>query len=225
MKISILLPTLFPPLADRLIKNIWQSELPVWCDLEIVVASPMQIFGKHIVWCRDEKPSGTNPAMRMAFEASSGDLICSLADDFSVNPDWLLKSVPALDFRNDVVLALDGGMFSCFGYRYAISPLTTRTTVKRHWRFYFPYVSHWGDPAFSMDMWRTGGGVLPMPDRRGVVNWGLDRMGHGESVIKESSFKPDQVRFLADFGDMGSGYDLSGDWHLYNGVYPCRHDP
>lgn len=222
MKVSVLLPSLFPKLADRIIRQLWASVKPKGISLEIVVCSPFHACGEGIVWCEEKEPKGTNPAMRKAFEASSGDLVCSLADDFGVDPFWIGTSVSDLGNRDEIVLAMDGGGFSCFGYRYAISQMTTRRTVENHWKFFFPYISHWGDPAFSMDVWRSGGSVV-RPSQR-VVHWGLDRMGCGESGIKESSMELDKQSFLRDFAHMGVGYDLSGDWHAYNGVYPCKYD-
>lgn len=221
MKVSVLLPSLYPYLADRLIRQIRTSRKPEGVEVEIVICSPVQTFGEGIVWVEEKKPRGNNPAMRSAFLASSGDLICSLADDFGVSDNWLEASLPQLNGQEELMVAMDGGAFSVFGYRYAISQLTTRGTVNRHWQYFFPYVSHWGDPAFALDLWRSGGRVIGMP---GVVHWGLDRMGCGESRLKESTFESDKVAFLRDFGSMGAGYDLAGDWHRYNGVYPCKYD-
>lgn len=224
MKVSILCPSLYPPLAERLIRSVHASHKPDGVEVEIVICSPIPTHGDGIVWVDDKIKSGNNPAQREAFKASSGDIVVYAADDFTFNPDWLEKSLLVFGWGRNTVLALDGGNFSAFGYRYAIIGMLNSATVSEHWNQYFPYVAHYGDPAICMEVWDTGGKVLPMPNHEGVVNWGLDRLGCGESGHKSSHFESDQARFIKDFGHMANGYDLTQPWQTWNGVYPCKHD-
>lgn len=216
--LSILLPSLYPVLLDRMIRSIRANPMLENWDREIVVVSPNPIGGDDILYVQEPEQRGTNPAMRAGFKASKGEVICCLSDDMVIAPTCLERGLAVLNNQPDTIVCLDGGCFSCFDWRYAICPMTLRSTVEAHWNFFFPYVSHWGDPAFSLDVGRKGGKVLAMPCG---VQWGLDRLGQGEGVHKKSSFYSDMETFHKDFADLLVGYDLT-DWTQYNHPYSVK---
>lgn len=211
--LSILLPSLYPILLDRMLRSIRTNPMLENWDREIVIISPNPIGGDDIVYVPEKEKAGTNPALRAAFKASKGEVICCLPDDMIVSPTCFETGLKTLDGKDEKIVCMDGGAFSCFRYRYAICPMCTRATVLNHWNFFFPYTSHWGDPAFSLDVGRRGGKVVPMAPPG--VHWGLDRMGQGENSIKQSSFNEDMDKFLRDFTDLSKGWDLS-NWVIYN---------
>lgn len=213
MKLSLLIPSLYPKLMQRMLASIRQNTLPEGWDLEIVINSPYIIAAPDIVHVPEKEPKGTNPAMRTCFKASHGDVIACLPDDMIIAPHCLEIGLAALNQQPDTIVALDGGAFKCFDRRYAICPMTLRRTVEKYWEYFFPYKSHWGDPAFSLHLWRKGGQVLRMAG--GQVHWGLDRMGEGEASTKTSTFDQDYARFLEDFKEMTPGYDLK-NWLSFN---------
>lgn len=212
MKLSILIPSLYPRLLQRMLASIYENKLPESWEMEILIVSPHPISGKNIVHVPEPEAHGTNPAMRAGYKASTGDVIACLADDMTVSKDCFSVCLGVLGVQPDTIVAMDGGAFKCFDRRWAICPMTLRTTVEKYWDFFFPYTSHWGDNAFSLHVTRMGGRVLGTPG--GQVHWGLDRMGEGEAVHKTTAFADDHARFLKDFAEMAVGYDHK-DWLSY----------
>lgn len=208
MKISILLPTLYRPLFNRVHACIRRVDFQ---DYEIVVCSPERIIGEDIVWAKDDRCCGTNYAVRKAFEASTGDIIILLCDDVLLVPRWLdLALFEFLTSPFDLWGLGRQGYLKAFGRYYASFPMCGRFLVERHWKHFFPYTSHFGDPAFSMAVWMAGGIVREMRER--VLIWSLEnRLGQPESPNSRSEkiLLADRKRFVEDFAEMGRGWDTS----------------
>lgn len=217
MKISILLPTLYPALANRLITSLRLARLPKDASYEIVAIGPDPPTGCDIVSVKEASPSGNNPANRAAFSASTGDAILCLPDEAIVSPSVFEVATESLgSMPNNKVVAMDGGHWECFGKRYAPFPFTLRETIVNHWDFFYPYKSHWGDVAFSLDVWKKGGAVT-RPSVETVIMG--DRMGLPESPNKWPNFDGDYLRFQKDFAEMIVGCDLS-NFQTFNHAVP-----
>lgn len=217
MKISILLPTLYPVLADRLIASVRLARLPGDTSYEIVAVGPKPPVGPDIVALKELNQLGNNPANRAAFAASTGDVILCLPDEAIVSDGVFEVAVASLgEMPKGRVVAMDGGHWECFGKRYAPFPLTRRETILNHGNFFYPYKSHWGDVAFSLEVWRRGGEVI-RPSAESIIMG--DRMGLPESPNKWPNFNGDYLRFQQDFSEMIVGCDF-GNFQTFNHAMP-----
>lgn len=206
MKISILIPSLD---RDYLAELLPQIRLP---DTEIVVCSPYDPQGLGVVWAPDVKLAGNCPAMRQAFQASSGEGIVCMCDDITMEPGWLAEGLSLLGVGERVVSLRPAESCACFGRLYANLPLVRRGLVAKHWDRFFPYHSHWGDVAFSLAVWSGGGQVIATA--RELVKF-RDRSGHPEPEHKGRMFTSDCRAFLNDFPREASQW-LVENWRLFN---------
>lgn len=204
MKTSILIPSLD---ADYLADLLPQIEGP---DREIVVCSPYRP-PESCVWVEDTKLAGTNPAQRMAFQKSSGDVIASMCDDIMIESDWWEAGMKLLEDGNMIASLAPLENNYCFGFLYANLPMYRRETAVRLWDWFYPYQTHWGDPAFSMAAWQSGGKVAAT---RPLVRF-RDRDGHPEVPLKTAAFNADCMAFLTDFQAMARNW-MCGHWRLFN---------
>lgn len=210
MKVSILLPSLYPVLAQRLMSYARNVDFP---NYEFVVCSPQKIEGDRVVWVEDPEPAGTGPAIRRAFQASTGEIIVVLCDDVLLVPRWLdLALFEFLTSPFDLWGLGREGYLTCFNRYYASFPVCGRFLVERHWNHFFPYTSHFGDPAFSLAVWRAGGTAREMKEK--VIIWSLfDRSGQPEAAtsLNPEILQADKERLLRDFPDFAKGW--STDYH------------
>lgn len=205
MKISILLPTLYPKLFNRICDHIRRVDFK---EYEIVACSPERLIGEDVVWVRDDKCCGTGYALRQAFKASTGDIIVVLCDDVLLVPRWLdLAIFEFLTSPFDLWGLGRSGYLKAFGRYYASFPMCGRFLVEKHWKHFFPYTSQFGDPAFSMAVWCAGGTVREMKAR--VLIWAFeDRLGqpHAANSRNVKILMEDKERFLGDFPDLAKGW-------------------
>lgn len=217
MKVSVILPTLYPNLAERAIASLRQTGAPD-VDLQIVVCSPHRIGGDMVTWVDDADCNGNNAAVRKALEAVEGDYILTFTDDATVSPGWLAKALEAIgsfgDSRPRVLSLNHGEVGTCFGRLYANFPFVSRSVLERFRSDFYPFGAHWGDVSLSMAVWEAGGEVTATADR--LVTFETDRMGNGESPHRSSSFMRDTKAFLARFaGTMGDGWPVE-NFRQYN---------
>lgn len=212
MKVSLLLPTLFPKRAGRLIESAQQAGES---EFEIVVCSPMEIRGAHVVWVRDTHCNGNNPANRTAFHNSAGEVIAVVQDKITLVEDWAAKLLSCVASKPTALWGLKtlAGRCCVFGHYYPFYPAGARSIFLEHFQFFYPYTAQWGDPAFALDVWRKGGLVKETPEQI-IIEHG-DTMGEGISPHKESSFLTDMRLFLRDFADCATGWDIS-NWRNFN---------
>jgi len=209
MKASILLPTIYPVMARAALPHLENNGLP---NFEIIVCSPESFEWPGVVWAPDDR-KGCGPAFRRAALLATGDIICCISDDVIPVPGWLATALKYLRGGPDDIIGLGTNCpMECFGLPYVCFPVATHECVSKHWHYFMPYTAHWNDVAFGVDCSRCGGHVQETPMQ--LLN-GADRLGCGESALKESAFAEDHLRFLADFKDLAVGYDLP-NWRSYN---------
>jgi hypothetical protein len=204
MKTSILIPSLDADYLDDLLPQITGP------DREIVVCSPYRP-PENCVWVEDTKLLGNNPAQRACFEKSTGSVIVCMCDDITLPPGWLEEGMKLLESDDCIVSLAPLESNQCFGLLYANLPLCRRRTVQNHWNHFFPYQSHWGDPAFSMSVWEAGGKVV---STRPLVIF-RDRAGHPSVPIKATAFDADCDAFLKDFDSLSRKW-MREHWRLFN---------
>jgi hypothetical protein len=208
MKTSILIPSLDADYLNDLLPQITGP------DREIVVCSPYEPPAP-CVWVKDYNLEGNNPATRMAFQRSTSDVIVCMSDDITIAPGWLEEGIRLLVDRNHIVSLAPLENSLCFGHLYANFPMCHRNTALRSWQWFYPYRAHWGDPAFSMAVWQSGGKVVAT---KPMVNY-RQRDGHPEAPSKSSFFDQDCMAFLNDFGWMSRNW-LHENWRLFNHAEP-----
>ena len=208
MKTSILIPSLDADYLNDLLPQITGP------DREIVVCSPYEP-PLGCVWIKDAELTGNNSATRMAFAASTGDVIVCMSDDITIAPGWLEEGMCHLETGDFIVSLAPLQSCLCFDLLYANFPMASRDTVQRHWDRFYPYRAHWGDPAFSLSVWESGGKVI---ETRPMIVY-RQREGHPESPAKSSSFDADCQSFLEDFGHLSHTWLLE-NWRLFNHAEP-----
>jgi hypothetical protein len=208
MKTSILIPSLDADYLNDLLPQITGP------DREIVVCSPYEPPAT-CVWVKDTKLAGNNPATRMAFQRSTGDVIVCMSDDITISPGWLEEGLRLLEDEKCIVSLAPLENSLCFGLLYANFPMCRRDTVIRHWEWFYPYQAHWGDPSFSLKLWQSGGKIVAT---KPLVAY-RQRDGHPEAPSKSSSFDLDCMAFLNDFGLLSRLWMIE-NWRLFNHAEP-----
>lgn len=224
MKVSVLLPSLFPNLAQRAIDSLRNTGSVPDVDLEIVVCSPQPVEGKEVVWVKDVDLLGNNPAIHQALAASTAgpdDFVYSFSDDAIANPGWLervLAQYKVLSPRSEdipfVLSTNHGPVGTCFGRLYANFPFAKRSVVDRFYTDFYPFSAHWGDVSFSMAVWEAKGYVAVTTDL--IAQFSNDRMGNTESAHRTSSFLKDTAAFVKRFAHtVGEGWPID-NFRQYN---------
>ena len=206
MKTSILLPSLDADYLAELLPQI------TGLDREIVVCSPSKPDSEGVVWVEDKELQGNNPANRAALKASIGDVIVCLADDITLEPGWLDEGLAMLEHQDCIISLAPQESCFCFGMLYANFPMASRETVERHWNRFYPYRAHWGDPAFSLSVWQSGGKVIET--KRRLVHY-RERVNHPEAPGKAQAFDYDCRAFLNHFPELSHKW-MCEQWWLFN---------
>lgn len=211
MKVSFLLPTLFPSLAERMISSIRRGGYP---DYEIVVCSPFPVNSERVIWSEDKDQLGGDPALRQAFNASTGDIIMAAPDDHYLGDGAIAKAVKEFKQHPEDLWDLRSDWTPrAFGRLFAPYPMCHRQLVLEAWQFFYPYIQHCGDIAFSMQAWRMGRTVRQVSERLLFMG---DRMGYGEASGKTSNFnyRFGVCRLFQDFPEYSRGWSRDNtDWN------------
>ncbi|MFM7347733.1 MAG: glycosyltransferase family 2 protein, partial [Tagaea sp.] len=93
MKVSILLPSLFPDLANSAIEALRPQLRGV--DHEFVVVSPISFSGENIRWIQETERRGAVAAMQTAAEHATGDLLLITSDDFRFSDNAIAEALAA----------------------------------------------------------------------------------------------------------------------------------
>ena len=202
--LSILIPSLFPPLVERLIKSID-------VDAEVVVCSPERV--ERAVWVEDTVKAGCDPAIRQAFRKSTGDSVIVMADDHVFVPGALAKAIALWD--QDELMDLNAGWVPrIFGSLSVAYPLCHRATVENLYSHFFPYTQHFGDHSFALAARAAGYQILQCPHVCVSYPW-EDRLGCPESPTKTSSASYDfgKFRIYDDFPEYSKGWEGREDFN------------
>lgn len=213
MKLSILLPTLFPELAAVAIRRLEMCTVGV--DYEIVVVSPQEVFGRNVVWVREDSPAGGVAAAVLAFQHATGDFVAVLTDDMRVEPYWaevVLAQALAGEAKSPGPYLC--GISTCgfglaFGLCFPFFTFARRETVAAIGGLYRPHLfrSFFADPDLGMRAWDAGGRV---EFAKGTFLTGFPRGETPESLGKFKSYDSDVRSFLAQWGrKYGATFDLS----------------
>jgi hypothetical protein len=77
MKLSFVLPTIFPTLAGGAIAAVHEAAADI--EHEIVVVSPFEISGPGVRWVRERDPRGSIAECNFGFKHATGDILVLIA--------------------------------------------------------------------------------------------------------------------------------------------------
>jgi hypothetical protein len=167
MKISFLMPTLFPELARPAIDALRLQLRDV--EHEFVVVSPARFDGDGVVWIEEVERKGSVVANQRAFEHATGDVVLVITDDFRPGPGLVAETLTAFaDPARPFPLALAfphrmraiDCVFTAFGRLYPTMFATGRADAAHAGGLFDPaYRQAFADPDFGMRVWKSGGRV------------------------------------------------------------------
>ncbi|MDE2010322.1 MAG: hypothetical protein KGJ09_09655 [Candidatus Omnitrophica bacterium] len=232
MKISVLLPSLYPRLAARAIASLRKTSVP----LEIVCCGPSPIPEADV--SIQAPREGVCKAQRACYAKSTGDMLMLFSDDVAVKDGWAEKSIEAFDKLgatktvNSFILNLCSHpvcVCTCFGRAVANFPLFHRSVVDiPHPTYRWEKIAHdfgpaylyseWSDVALSMAVWEQGGMVKRMseqlvfsPPGPATDEPGAERLGCPEP--SRNTFEEDCSAFLRRFRNtVGLGWPCNAKW-------------
>jgi hypothetical protein len=197
MKLSIVLPTLFPQLVDGAIAAAREAARNF--DYEIVVVAPFEVAGPGIRWVPETAPRGSIAACNSGFAAATGDVVALIADDNRLDPGALDLAIAHLTAREAAFpllsvgfpLAVRGAIVvgSVYG-RYYPYFFAIRKTTLAHFGGGFDegFVKHCADPDLGLRIWAAGGrcefvagaNIRAVADRAGADVAPDQKLGSGE---------------------------------------------
>lgn len=216
MKISLILPGLFPEAMAAAIRSIMAASQGI--DYELVVVSPFQISGPRIRWVKEEEPRGNCYAHKIGYEASTGDVVAAMSDDVRLVAGWADKALGFLQEREKLNPLLSIGLHrmdfaigTVFGIYYPYFPMARRETLEAAGGYFSDaYRAHFGDPDLGLRVWSAGGRCEILPDR--VIQL-VERDPNAQSVgkpQKHTALDRDMATFLGRWqGRYGQGWDTS----------------
>lgn len=163
MKLSLVLPSLFPNAFKRTVDNIVATTRGV--DYEILAVTPFEAAGANVRWIREDTPRGVIPAHAKAYEHMAGDVLVALSDDALLVDAWADGALASLveQERHAAFVCLGlhqtnlivGTVFGIYYPFYAVA----RKSVLQHVGGHFDpaYSAHLADPDLGLRIWRAGG--------------------------------------------------------------------
>jgi glycosyltransferase involved in cell wall biosynthesis len=204
MKLSVMVPTLFPDLAQQSIRQIEMCTVGI--DYEIVVVSPIPLFGPNIKWIKEDQPAGPNAAYKTAFENASGEFVAVVGDDILVQPYWaelLLKQALDGEIRHPagpfVCSMTSGGFGTVFGMHFPFYTFARRQMLQNLGGLVRPqlFPADWADCDLGMRVWDAGGRCEFC---KGTQFRGMNRGAVPDRPRESATLNRDTKTFLAQWG-------------------------
>jgi glycosyltransferase involved in cell wall biosynthesis len=208
MKLSFVLPTIFPTLAGGAIAAVREAAADI--EHEIVVVSPFEISGPGVRWVRESDPRGSIAACNLGFKHATGDILVLIADDNRLDPGALQLALTHLETneaQNPLLmvgfpLAVRGmvAVGSVYGRYYPYFFMLRRATLaKLGGGFDESYVKFHADPDLGLRCWAAGGRCEFAPGA--LIRAVTDRGGAGQAPDKaKGSAATDFARFAGIWG-------------------------
>lgn len=210
MKISVLLPSLFPDLAHAAMAALRPQLAGI--DHEFVIVSPMPISGENVKWVQETESRGSVPATQTAAEHASGDLFLITNDDFRFSENAIAEAVAAFsDPTRPFPLALTyphrmramDCVYATFGcLSTSVFALGKADALHVGGVFDRAFRISFGDTDLGMRVMAANGTVRRARGRVREVN---DRMGSGSAPR--------------------TGNAIVGDWRTFADRWASRFDP
>lgn len=163
VKLSLILPSLFPAALRRTIENIHATTRGV--DYEILTVTPFEVSGANVRWIREEAPRGAVYAHAMAYERMSGNVVVALSDDVLLADNWAEIALANLERRSKVNTPLCLGLHqtnfisgTVFGIYYPFFVVARRSVLDAAGGYFDPsYIAHFVDADLGLRVWHAGG--------------------------------------------------------------------
>lgn len=221
MKLSVILPSLFPSLAKRAIDSLRKHGTDI--ELEIVVCGPHRPTGNDILYLPETEPTGLCAAQARCFAAASGDLCMLMTDDAYFVPNWLNAAISTFlrwsrDWPRDrFVMGFQHHasiLGTCFGHYYANFPIFWREAGENNDLGPIYLYSQWSDVSLSMSILEKGGMIKRFSEQ---VVFQQDRGDTPQAKWKPGQdgdvFGKDTRGFMQRFRDtMAIGWPLDPVW-------------
>ena len=224
MKLSLVLPSLFPNALHRTIRNLQATTRGV--DYEILAVTPFEVAEEgRVRWIREDDPRGNIAANAAGYARASGDMVVALADDAILVDNWaeisLKRFLAREGARAHFCLGLHQMNFvlgAAFGIYFPFFPVVRSSTIRTVGGYYdLVYAARYGDPDLALRIWKAGGRCertdVPLISR--VPREGSEavdppaKTGHSE--------KQDIATFAERWGSSygrGWTFDSQGDFNL-----------
>ena len=216
MKISILLPSVFPDHVAKAIDMIHATSGDV--DYEIVVVSPFEVNKPKVRWVHEAVPRGTVPAHAMAYQHASGEFVLGFSDDVGLLPGWASQALALYERRAAAHKPFLMGLHArnrivstAFGLYYANFPFVQRTVLDQiGGYFYERYQAHFADPDLSLRVWAAGGRVEFSEKPLMIAEPESGPLRDPGKTRRFKSLAADMALFLSRWKDkFGAGWDTS----------------
>ncbi len=166
MKLSLVLPSLFPELIDGALDAAHEAAEGI--DHEIVVVSPYEVSRPGVRWVAETAPRGSIAACNLGFANATGDVIALIADDNRLTKGALRLALAQLARREAACPTLLLGfprrsghltfVGSVYGRYYPYFFVARPSTLERAGgAFDEGYRKHFADPDLGMRVWAAGG--------------------------------------------------------------------
>ncbi|MBI3503654.1 MAG: glycosyltransferase [Proteobacteria bacterium] len=229
MKLSLVLPSLFPTLIDGAIAAAHEAAAGI--EHEIIVVSPYEVSRPGVRWVPETAPRGSIAACNLGFSHATGDVIALIADDNRLSPGALRLALAHLAAREGACPTLLLGfprqvrhltfVGSVYGRYYPYFFVARPSTLaKAGGAFDEGYRKHFADPDLGMRVWAAGGRCeivaeanIVDVDTRGTAGTAPDK-ALGSQAADFARFAGRWGHNFPDWGSdqFGINFDLSVDF-------------
>ncbi len=166
MKLSLVLPSLFPTLIDGALEAAHAAAANI--EHEIIVVSPYEISRPGVRWVPETAPLGSIAACNLGFAQATGDVIALIADDNRLSPGALQLALAHLAAREGACPTLLLGfprqvrhltfVGSVYGRYYPYFFVARPATLAKAGGYFDQgFRKHFADPDLGMRVWEAGG--------------------------------------------------------------------
>jgi hypothetical protein len=223
MKLSLVLPSLFPTLVDGAIDAAREAAAGI--DHEILVVSPYEIAREGVRWIPETAPRGSIAACNLGFAGATGDVIALIADDNRLAPGALKLALDHLAAREGACPTLLLGfprrvrhltfVGSVYGRYYPYFFVARPATLARAGgAFDEGFRKHFADPDLGLRVWAAGGrceivrdATIVDVDTRGAAGTAPDK-ALGSQAADFARFAQRWGATFPDWGNEQGGINL-----------------
>ncbi len=163
MKLSLILPSLFPAAIQRTIDNLQATTRGV--DYEILAVTPFEVGGPNVRWIREEAPKGAVRAHIAAYESMSGDILVALSDDVILADNWAAIALANLERREVAGTPFGLGLHqtnfisgTVFGIYFPFFIVVRKVVLDVVGYYTDPeYIAYLADADLGLRIWHAGG--------------------------------------------------------------------
>ncbi|MDX9690771.1 MAG: glycosyltransferase [Alphaproteobacteria bacterium] len=164
-RISVILPSLREKSVNSRIQEMAACNPD--CDYELLIISPFDVEGPHVVHIKEHVRRGVIYAMNDAYRYAKGHFIVLWSDDAQPTPNCLNaiadfvadKKPPFLaSFRKQLSNGKETEQYSIYGRLAPGWLCTTKETIEMVGGLFNPILkNYWADPDLAMRVWDKGG--------------------------------------------------------------------